>query len=82
MYNMQLIIDALHKRKKNKSADFFLKKLDIIKKHAIVSQETHLVLKELSTCRAMAQYADFSLNEEDYLNNIINESIHILKNAP
>jgi hypothetical protein len=78
---LQLLIDVLNKNRKVQLAIFFEKKRDEITLYENDIKQTRQTLKLLSTCRAMAQHADFSLIEEKYLDDIINESIFILKST-
>lgn len=66
---------------KKESADFFKKKHDYL---LLDSNNINLlkdVAQELSTCRAMAQYAGFSYAEEDFLDKIVNYSIDVLNKS-
>ncbi|MBN6046608.1 hypothetical protein JYK13_21775 [Citrobacter sp. ku-bf4] len=68
------IIIELKNNGKIQSANFFLLRYENIK-----NLNNHLEsIKELSTCRAMAQYANFSIAEENKLDKIVDYATAIL----
>lgn len=68
------IVIELKNNEKKQSADFFSLRYDNIK-----NLNNHLEsIKELSTCRAMAQYANFSITEEKILDKIVDYATAIL----
>ncbi|WP_318363486.1 hypothetical protein [Enterobacter sp.] len=69
------LIAALNNSNKKSSADFFMLRYEAIKK----SNNALESIKELSTCRAMAQYANFALAEESKLDTVVDCAIDILK---
>lgn len=69
------MIVILNSSGKKESADFFSLKYSNIKN----SQNPLKFIEELSKCRAMAQYANFSLVEENKLDSIIELTVDILK---
>lgn len=80
--SLSLLIDCLNKNNKKQSANFFIARLK-----NIVDSESDLIhikstLKELSTCRAMSQYAGFTLVEEALLNDVVDNALRIMKNNP
>ncbi|OAT34696.1 hypothetical protein M975_0074 [Buttiauxella brennerae ATCC 51605] len=69
----ELIIE-LQNNKKQQSADFFL-----LRHNNIQTLNNHMEsIKELSTCRAMAQYGNFSAVEENNLDRVVHYAIAIL----
>lgn len=70
----ELIVE-LNNSGKKASADFFMLKYEAIKKQNDALES----IKELSMCRAMAQYANFSLAEESKLDTVVECAIDILK---
>lgn len=70
----ELIIE-LKNSSKGALADFFIFKYEDLKK----SNNTLGTVKELSMCRAMAQYANFSHAEESKLDTVVECAIYILK---
>ncbi|HEX4501525.1 MAG TPA: hypothetical protein VH187_10290 [Scandinavium sp.] len=68
------IIIELNKNGKKQSADFFSSRYFKIKD----ANNNLEPIKELATCRAMAQYADFSITEESKLDKIIDYATVIL----
>ncbi|ECG8592420.1 hypothetical protein FNI11_22305 [Salmonella enterica subsp. salamae] len=68
------IIIELKSTGKKQSADFFSLRYDNIK-----SLNNHLeAIEELSTCRAMAQYANFSITVGNKLDKIVSYATTIL----
>ncbi|MDE9612436.1 hypothetical protein NFK58_15830 [Citrobacter portucalensis] len=68
------IIIELKNNGKKQSADFFSLRYNNIK-----NLNNHLEsIEELSTCRAMAQYANFSITEERKLDKIVDYATAIL----
>lgn len=70
---LQQLIDALEQSGRAQSAAFFLRH------HALLSQDAPAqaaveALHQLSTCSAMAQYADFSFAEERLLESVIDHA--------
>lgn len=66
---IEILIATLKKDGKTQSAKFFLEQYEKIKTQ---KEDLHKdALERLSTCRAMAQYANFSINEENILGDII-----------
>lgn len=57
------------------AADYFTLRYENIK-----TSNNHLEsIKELSTCRAIAQYANFSISEENKLDKIVTYAVELLK---
>lgn len=70
----EMVIELKNGGKKS-SADYFTLKYNILK-----TSDNHLeTIKELSTCRSMAQYANFSTAEENKLDKIVACCLYILK---
>lgn len=68
------IVIELKNNGKKQSADFFSLRHENIK-----NLNKHLEsIKELSTCRVMAQYANFSITEEKILGKIVDYATAIL----
>ena len=75
--SLQRIISELNGNGKKESALFFTVRYNEIIMHGDkVSSE---IIDTLSTCRAMSQYANFSLLEESLLDNVVNDAV-VVKN--
>lgn len=70
----EIIIELRSSGKKN-AVDYFTLRYNNIKK----SNNPLESIKELSTCRAMAQYAGFSITEENNLDKIVAYAVELLK---
>ncbi|MDX5631090.1 MULTISPECIES: hypothetical protein [unclassified Brenneria] len=80
LLSLEKIITELNKNGKTQSASFFISRYEEIKmKGSHVSRE---VIKELSTCRAMSQYANFSIKEEKLLDNVVDDAIELKSIIP
>ncbi|WP_143189414.1 hypothetical protein [Paraburkholderia lycopersici] len=76
------IYDELVKSGKIDSAQFFLKHRVEIDKMRNDPNKLKDVIRDLTTCRAMAQYANFSLKEEALLDEVVSSSSACLHNIP
>nr|WP_071819520.1 hypothetical protein [Erwinia sp. Ejp617] len=80
LLSLEKIISELNKSGKIQSRSFFISHYDAIKASARgIPQDA---IRELSTCRAMAQYADFTYKEEELLNSVVNNAIALIKSNP
>lgn len=78
--SLEKIISALNANGKKESALFFTVRYnEIIKYGDKVPSE---IIDTLSTCRAMSQYANFSLLEEALLDNVVNDAIVVKNTMP
>ena len=64
----------LRKTGKIESAEFFSCRQRIIEDGDSTSRAVKDAIRELTTCRAMAQYADFSLTEERLLEAVVSDA--------
>ncbi|MBD8577770.1 hypothetical protein IFR09_25690 [Pseudomonas syringae] len=64
------LIQALNKDGKP-SAEFFADRAAQLRQPNLGAAEHHESLKRLSTCMAMAQYGDFSLEQEALLGKVV-----------
>lgn len=76
--SLEELIAALNKNRKYQSALFFIACYDSIKGKMI----NYDALKELSTCRVMAQYGDFTYKEEKLLSDVVDNAIAVIKINP
>ncbi|MFY0403629.1 hypothetical protein V8Z79_03380 [Pantoea dispersa] len=76
--SLEKLIAELKKTGKYQSALFFIDRYNSIKGNVI----NYDAVKELSTCRAMAQYGDFTYKEEELLNGVVNNAIAVIKSNP
>lgn len=78
LFSLEKMISELNLSGKKESACFFFHHYDEIRKHGDkIPCET---ISELSSCRAMSQYANFSLTEEKLLDNVVANAL-IVKNT-
>ena len=77
LYSLEEITNELKKNGKYESASFFAIRHDKIKNYG--EEKTQEIIKELSACRAMSQYANFSLNEEMLLDAVVNNAVALKK---
>ena len=82
--SLELLIRHLHslsseleKSGKKDAAKFFSERRDVIANSEVHSRKVRTTLKELKTCRAMAQYGDFSFTEEEILDKVVDEAIEL-----
>lgn len=73
--SLEIIINELNKAGKSRSADFFSICYNEIKNTG--GKLTSDAINKLSTCRAMSQYANFSLKEERLLDIIVKNAIAV-----
>ncbi len=76
--SLEKLIAELNKTGKHQSAFFIIDRYNSIKGSVI----NYDAVKELSTCRAMAQYDDFTYEDEELLNCVINNAIAVIKSNP
>ena len=67
----------LVKTGKKDTAMFFSERCNILENSGIDSSDAKDALKELTTCRAIAQYGNFSFKEEEILDKAIEEAIDL-----
>jgi hypothetical protein len=79
---LDTIYSELMKSGKIDSAEFFLKHRNEIDRLQNSPGKLKDVIGDLTTCRAMAQYADFSLKEEELLDAVVSSSSDYLHNTP
>jgi hypothetical protein len=78
--SLERIISELNGNGKRESALFFTVRYnEIIKYGDKVPSE---IIDTLSTCRAMSQYANFSLLEESLLDDVVNDAIVVKNTTP
>ncbi|AOR63365.1 hypothetical protein [Pectobacterium wasabiae] len=65
------LIIELNNNGKNENASFFIDKLVKLKDMNLSLNNKIKTMEELSRCRAMAQYANFSYYEENMLSDLI-----------
>lgn len=73
--SLEMIINELNKGGKSRTAGFFSVCYNEIKDTE--GELTNDAINKLSTCRAMAQYANFSLKEEMLLDMIVKNAIAV-----
>ncbi|BDR55733.1 hypothetical protein [Xylocopilactobacillus apis] len=73
--SLNVLVAALDKGGKTAPANFFSDKIKQIQSSCDDPGELDSVLQELTSCRAMAQYGDFSSSEEKCLDTVIDDSI-------
>ena len=77
---LEQITFELNANGKNESVIFFQTRYDqIINSRDKIPFE---IVESLSTCRAMGQYANFSLREEKLLDDVVNYALDIKKMMP
>ena len=72
----------LRKTGKVESAEFFSSRGRIIGDAGSAPSAVADAIQELATCRAMAQYADFSLTEERLLETVVTDATACLSGHP
>ena len=77
---LEQIIFELNSNGKYESANFFQTRYDQIINFG--DKIPFEVVESLSTCRAMSQYANFSLREEKLLDDVVNYALDIKKITP
>jgi len=76
--SLRKISAELRKTEKIESAAFFSSRGEIIGDPGSAPRAVKDVIQELVTCRAMAQYADFSLTEERLLEMVVSDAMACL----
>jgi hypothetical protein len=76
VYLDDLSLQLLNSGKKD-AAIFFSERRDIIRRLGLNNLDVKEVLKELTTCRAMAQYGNFSMSEEKLLEQVVIAAINV-----
>jgi len=71
----------LRKTGKIESAEFFSSRGRIIGDASSAPRAVKDAIKELATCRAIAQYADFSMSEERLLETVVTDATACLSGA-
>ncbi|WP_387493112.1 hypothetical protein [Photorhabdus sp. RM96S] len=79
--SLQAISAELIKNGKGETAYFFIKRYDEIIKSNNEQDSIRQIVKELSTCQAMAQYGDFSPMEEKLLESVVKDAINFLDHS-
>ncbi|WP_338522063.1 hypothetical protein NUH87_17725 [Pseudomonas batumici] len=69
-------------KSRNESAQFFIDKAAELKAASAGSGDAREALKRLSTCRAMAQYGNFSYTEENLLEAVVDAAADCLAALP
>lgn len=77
---LKQIIFELNANGKHDSANFFQTRYDQIINFG--DKIPFEIIESLSTCRAMSQYANFSLREEKLLDDVVNYALDIKKITP
>lgn len=72
----------LRKTGKMDSAEFFVRRREIIADATSARNVVMGATKELTTCRAMAQYSDFSVAEEGLVDAVVSNAIAHLSRNP
>ncbi|TKY81340.1 hypothetical protein R0L47_13035 [Pectobacterium polonicum] len=78
--SLENLIVELNKSGKNETANFFVEKLRLLTCLELSVDDKIKIIEELSRCRAMAQYANFTYYEESVLDDLINIINFQLKN--
>jgi hypothetical protein len=71
----------LRKTRKIESAEFFACREKIIADVNAPSRAVEDAIREVATCRAMAQYVDFSLTEERLLEAVVSDATACLSSG-
>ncbi|MGP3591500.1 hypothetical protein [Vagococcus sp. WN89Y] len=77
---LESIVSELKRSGNNESASFFLLRYDELKRHS--DKIPQKIIEELTTCRAMSQYANFTLKEEELLDIVVDNAIAIKNTIP
>lgn len=75
LVSLSELVTHLYEGGKDDSANFFSHKIKQINNSLEDKQKLDLIIQELMTCKAIAQYANFSLSEEKYLAKVIDDAI-------
>ena len=78
IYHLSCLSSELEKSGKNDTSKFFSVRRNIISDSEMDSCNVSCTLKELATCRAIAQYGNFSYSEEVILDKVVDEAIVLL----
>ncbi|MGH8780353.1 hypothetical protein [Paraburkholderia sp.] len=72
--SLDLLSPELRKTGKVESENFFAIRRGIVADRGGEIDKRKAAIKELTTCRAMAQHADFSVAEEALLENVVSDA--------
>lgn len=79
-FALEKIVFELKKNGKSESSSFFALRYEALKKYN--NRAPYNVIEELSTCKAISQYANFSLKEEGLLDAVVDSAIAVKNTAP